>query len=233
MTERELIKKAQSLKERVTELEGYESEYKNLQKLFGTLFINSPIGLYILQDGCFVTINAEFERISGYSKGELTGSRSLTLILPEDRDRVREEAIKMLKGKYSGGYDFRVFTKTGEIRTILETVVSIQYQGKRAVLANFMDITERKRLEEERERLIQELQENIAKINTLSGLLPICAWCKKLRNDEGYWKSVEEYISEHTGAEFTHSMCPDCQSKYLTEDFPERNSKQNSNSKIG
>jgi len=70
---------------------------------------------------------------------------------------------------------------------------------------------------EERERLIQELQETLAKVNTLSGLLPICAWCKKLRDDEGYWKSVEEYISAHTGAEFTHGMCPDCYDKVLAQ----------------
>ena len=81
---------------------------------------------------------------------------------------------------------------------------------------------------EEREQLIQELQETLAKVNTLSGLLPICAWCKKLRDDEGYWKSIEEYISAHTGAEFTHGMCPECYEKIIAE----AGSKENSNSKV-
>ena len=81
---------------------------------------------------------------------------------------------------------------------------------------------------EERERFIQELQETLAQVNTLSGLLPICAWCKKLRDDEGYWKSVEEYISAHTGAEFTHGMCPECYEKIIAE----AGSKENSNSKV-
>jgi hypothetical protein len=85
---------------------------------------------------------------------------------------------------------------------------------------------------EERERLIQGLQETLAKVNTLSGLLPICAWCKKLRDDKGYWKSVEEYISAHTGAEFTHGMCPECQNKYFAEHFTEEYSKENNNSKV-
>ncbi len=85
---------------------------------------------------------------------------------------------------------------------------------------------------EEREQLIQELQETLAKVNTLSGLLPICAWCKKLRDDEGYWKSVEEYISAQTGAEFTHGMCPECQNKYFAEHFTEEDSKENNNSKV-
>ncbi len=65
--------------------------------------------------------------------------------------------------------------------------------------------------------VITDLNMALSKVNTLSGLLPICAWCKKLRNDEGYWKSVEEYISEHTGAEFTHGMCPECYDKVISE----------------
>ncbi len=77
---------------------------------------------------------------------------------------------------------------------------------------------------------ITRLEESLSKVKTLSGLLPICAWCKKLRDDEGYWKSVEEYISSRTGAEFTHGMCPECQNKYFSEYSTEEDSKANSNS---
>jgi two-component system, response regulator PdtaR len=75
----------------------------------------------------------------------------------------------------------------------------------------------RTRLESEREALIKELQDAMAKIKTLSGLIPICAWCKKIRDDKGYWQTVEQYMKEHSQAEFTHGMCPDCQKKYLPE----------------
>ncbi len=68
--------------------------------------------------------------------------------------------------------------------------------------------------------LIVFLGRKSAEVKLLSGLLPICAWCKKLRDDEGYWKSVEQYIGERTKAEFTHGVCPECQSKF----FRERNS---------
>jgi DNA-binding response OmpR family regulator len=71
---------------------------------------------------------------------------------------------------------------------------------------------ERKRLQIETQRLILELHE--AKIKILSGLLPICASCKKIRDDKSYWKQVEVYIQEHSDAEFTHSICPDCLKKY-------------------
>lgn len=72
------------------------------------------------------------------------------------------------------------------------------------------DITERKRQEEERLRLIEELQEALKRVKTLNGLLPICASCKKIRNDSGYWEQVESYIRSRSNAEFTHGICPDC-----------------------
>jgi DNA-binding NtrC family response regulator len=75
-------------------------------------------------------------------------------------------------------------------------------------LAN--EILERKRAEAEKEKLIIELTESLAKIKTLSGLLPICAWCKKIRDDAGYWQQLESYIGKHSGAEFSHSICPEC-----------------------
>lgn len=72
------------------------------------------------------------------------------------------------------------------------------------------DITERKTYEQEREKLIGELREALEKIRTLTGLLPICAWCKKIRDDKGYWKKVEDYIEEHSDVIFTHGICPEC-----------------------
>jgi PAS domain S-box-containing protein len=72
------------------------------------------------------------------------------------------------------------------------------------------DITERKRIEEEKERLIIELQHALAQVKKLSGFIPICASCKKIRDDKGYWRQVEEYIRDHSEAEFSHGICPDC-----------------------
>jgi DNA-binding NtrC family response regulator len=70
-----------------------------------------------------------------------------------------------------------------------------------------------KRTEEEREKLIHELQEALAKVKTLSGMLPICASCKNIRDDKGYWNQIESYIRDHSEAEFSHSICPDCKKK--------------------
>lgn len=67
----------------------------------------------------------------------------------------------------------------------------------------------------------QELQEAISKIKTLKGLIPICAWCKKIRDDKGYWKLIETYVKEHSDADFTHGICPDCAAKLKKEEEEE------------
>ena len=72
---------------------------------------------------------------------------------------------------------------------------------------------ERKLAALERNRLIGELQEALANIKTLSGLIPICAGCKKIRDDQGYWNQVEIYVAKHSGATFTHGICPECTRK--------------------
>jgi hypothetical protein len=72
------------------------------------------------------------------------------------------------------------------------------------------DVTAAKYTEQEREKLITELQEAIAKVRTLRGLLPICSSCKKIRDDKGYWNQLESYIQEHSNAAFSHGICPEC-----------------------
>jgi hypothetical protein len=79
------------------------------------------------------------------------------------------------------------------------------------------DITEQKRREKEREKLIDELQNALLEVKKLSGMLPICASCKKIRDDKGYWTQIEAYIREHSDAEFSHGICPECMKKLYPE----------------
>jgi PAS domain-containing protein len=109
--------------------------------------------------------------------------------------------------------------RQGECIPIIVSAVPLFEGGHfSGVLAAFIDITERKRAEEERERLIAELKEALANIKTLKGLIPICASCKKIRTDQGFWQQVEVYIREHSDVEFSHGLCPDCLKK-LYPDF--------------
>ena len=78
---------------------------------------------------------------------------------------------------------------------------------------------ERQRHQEEREKLIAELQDALSKVKLLSGFIPICASCKKIRDDQGFWNQLEKYIQDHSEAEFSHSICPDCAKKLYPELF--------------
>ncbi len=77
----------------------------------------------------------------------------------------------------------------------------------------------------EEKRLVGELREALDQIKRLSGLLPICATCKKIRDDKGYWNEIESYICEHSEADFTHGICPECAKKYYSEFFNKRKTK--------
>jgi DNA repair exonuclease SbcCD ATPase subunit len=80
-----------------------------------------------------------------------------------------------------------------------------------------IEIENPKKAEAEKERVIDLLQEALAKVKQLSGFIPICAACKKIRDDKGFWQQIEQYIREHSEAEFTHSICPDCAKKLYPE----------------
>jgi len=80
----------------------------------------------------------------------------------------------------------------------------------RGVVINGRDITERIQTQAEKERVIAELQEAISKLDTLTGLLTICASCKKIHAENGSWQQIESYIRDRSQVEFTHTMCPEC-----------------------
>lgn len=83
-----------------------------------------------------------------------------------------------------------------------------------------LDVTELKQAREEREQLITDLQKALSEVKTLGGLLPICASCKKIRDEKGYWNQIEAYIRDHSDAEFSHSICPVCARKHYPDLFP-------------
>lgn len=155
------------------------------EKLFPILFERSPIGIYIVQDGRFEFCNPRFLQFTGYTLDELIRKNPLELVLAEDRDRVRENAIKMLKGETSFffPYEFRVVNKNGEVLWIMETVNSIPYRRKRATLGNFMNITALK----EMEKALRESEKRFMKLSITDHLT-------KLYNSRYFYKQLESEI---------------------------------------
>jgi len=147
------------LRQRVAELETTESQQLREGELLRIFRSSLPIGLFIIQDGKFQFVNNEFHKYTGTRSEELLGTDPMRLVHPEDRAMVRENAIKMLKGERTAPYKYRIVDRNGQILWNLEGVVSIQYQGRRAVLGHSMDITERERAEAKMEELYQKERE--------------------------------------------------------------------------
>jgi diguanylate cyclase (GGDEF)-like protein/PAS domain S-box-containing protein len=120
----------------------------DLSHLAKAIIANAGVGIYIVQNGKFVYVSELYQKLSGFTDTELLGTYSLNYIYSDDRDMVRDEAIKCLKGESFEPYEYRFVKKNDEIMWILETITPIVYKEERATLGNFMDITERKRMEE-------------------------------------------------------------------------------------
>jgi PAS domain S-box-containing protein len=150
--------------------------------------------------------------VYGYLTAEILG-RSIFSIIPADR---REELEGILNEISNGAsinrFQTRRLRKDGNVIDVSVTASPIKDARNNVIGASAIsrDITERMRAETERERLIKELQDALAEVKTLRGILPICMTCKKIRDDEGAWRQLEAYISEHTDANFSHGMCEPC-----------------------
>jgi PAS domain S-box-containing protein len=173
----------------------------------------------VLADGSgnIIAWNRAAQTIFGYREEEVLG-QPLTMVMPE---RYRDAHRKGMARLQAGG-EAHVIGTTVELHGLrkdgsefpLELSIGTWQATEGPFYSGIIrDITDRKRAEEERERLIRELQEAMAKIKVLGGLLPICATCKKIRDDKGYWKQIEEYIADHSEAQFTHGICSECARK--------------------
>lgn len=124
------------------------TERKRAEELFEELFQSLPIAAYVYVDWQLVMANKHQESLTGYTRSDLQElSSTLALVHPDDRQKVRTLAIEMLKGKRLSPYEYRMVTKKGQVRWVMESITSIEYNAKRTVLVIFMDITERKLLE--------------------------------------------------------------------------------------
>lgn len=125
-----------------------DGKYRESDGLFQTLTERSLAGIYVVQDGKFYSINPNAASYAGYTPEELIGKKASSILYPEDVKLVRKNAREMLKSQRVTPHEFRIITKTGDIRWIMETVTAITHEGRRAILGNSMDITEYKLAEE-------------------------------------------------------------------------------------
>ncbi|MEO8428064.1 MAG: PAS domain S-box protein [Verrucomicrobiota bacterium] len=206
----------------ITEPKRAEEALRQSEDRFRSVFENSPIGISIARNTVFHYINTAHVRLFGYSDAsELCGTSLLNLIAPDCREEIGERIRRRERGEPSpDAYETVGCRKDGSLFTFYVEAAKIELPDGPASVAFLIDVTERKRAESERERLIRELQEALGKIKTLSGLLPICSFCKKIRDDKGCWHQVDSYIKRHSLANFTHGFCPDCTKKHFSDYLP-------------
>jgi two-component system, cell cycle sensor histidine kinase and response regulator CckA len=170
-------------------------------------------------DGMVTSWNKGAERLYGYS-GEEMISKSASVLVPSFRPRDWEETLELIKrGERVDCLETVQLRKDGQQTDVSLTISPIRNVAGVVIGASTVarDISQRKREEAERLKLIQELTDALAQVKTLTGLLPICAACKKIRDDNGYWQQVETYIQKHANVDFTHGICPECVRKLYPE----------------
>ncbi len=194
-----------------------EEELKLSREQFRTLLESAGVIPWEIdaQAKRFSYLGPQARSVLGFAPEELTEfDKFISRVPREHSDRVMEFYLRAYEHDESAEIEYPITASTGEVVWLRDTGTYSHSASGGDSLRGFMrDITRRKRAETQREEVISELQEALVRIRTLHGMLPICAWCKKIRDDKGYWKQVEIYVEEHSDAEFTHSMCPDCKSQ--------------------
>lgn len=158
--------------------------------------------------GHFLKLSAAWERTLGFTRGELQSKRMFEFVHPDDRERTLEQNRIVRSGGRALGFENRYMCKDGSYRWFRwNAIADMDHQ---LIYSLARDITESKRAEEERERLLRELQSALGEVKELREILPMCMYCKSIRSDQNYWQSVEVYIANHTNAQLSHGICPNC-----------------------
>ncbi len=155
----------------------------------------------------------ELYRVFGVTIGShVTYADAISRVHPDDRARVDAIVKDGLQGRQVPEYECRVVRPDGTQRHVQNrAVVVLDASGSvLRMVGTSLDVTERKAAEESQRTLLRDLQTSVAEVKALRGILPICASCKRIRNEAGGWEAVESFVRERTDAEFSHGLCPDC-----------------------
>jgi PAS domain S-box-containing protein len=213
------INAAEGLHKRIAELEKVASERRLAEEKlqaseirYRRLFETAQDGILILDadTGNILDVNPFLVDMLGYSFQEFIGKKLWEIGSFKDIEESKAAFLELQSKKYIRYDNLPLETKDGR-RINVEFVSNVyQVDHTNIIQSNIRNITRRVMLEVERENLILELKKALSEIKILSGLLPICSYCKKIRNDEGYWEQIEGYIKERSLADFSHSICPEC-----------------------
>jgi PAS domain S-box-containing protein len=172
-------------------------------------FANSIDMLCFLDfNGYFKRVNPAWERTLGYTRQELMSRPFIEFVHPDDRERTLTQNARVRGGAQALAFENRYLCKDGSHKWFRWNAAPDS--AEQVIYSVARDITASKQAEDERELLVRELQAALAEVKSLQKILPICSYCRKVRDDENYWHTVETYIARHTTTLFTHGICPNC-----------------------
>ncbi|MGB8932672.1 MAG: cache domain-containing protein [Anaeromyxobacteraceae bacterium] len=193
------------------------------EQSFSALVEGAPIAVALTRGTQVAYVNPAFVKEFALPSASAALGRSLVdSVLPADAARTAERIARRMRGEpVDPTIEITLLRPDGTSFLAAVTDAMVELSDGPTVVGFIQDITERRRSEVERERLIGDLKTALADVKTLRGLLPICAHCKKIRDDRGYWNRIETFIRERSDAEFTHGICPDCARKFFPDDGDE------------
>lgn len=167
-----MLREIDLLKEQLQQTEQLIQTSREQEDIYKLIWNHSLAGIYILQKGRFQMINPLALSFTGYNSDELVGEKSDRLIHPDDRERVKRDAVAMLSGELTDPYEFRIITKQGKTCWVMESVMSTIFKGEPAIVGTAMDITLRKIMSEkweESEKLYRAIFENTGTATIIMG----------------------------------------------------------------
>lgn len=182
------------------------------EEKYSKAFHSSPYGMILTRvaDGKIFEANPGFAKFSGFVQKEILGKTTFDLSIWAHIEERREVVEELMAHGSVKGVERTFKRKTGELVIGLFSAETLTINGETCIVSSIVDISERRRAEAEREKLVLEREKALCQLKVLNGLLPICASCKKIRDDKGYWSQLEVYITQHSEADFSHSLCPEC-----------------------
>ncbi len=195
------------------ELRRTQAEAEGSRALYAELFDFAPLGYLTLDaQGLILDVNLAGTELLGNNKVYLVQKPFMSFLAMQSRMQFGRFLSDVLKSSEKRACELHLI-RGGQpsIEVHVDAIIQPRREGSESwILMALVDVTERKRVEGERERLVKALEDSLAKVRRLSGMLPICASCKRIRDDKGYWQQVEQYIKKHSEAEFSHGLCPEC-----------------------
>jgi PAS domain S-box-containing protein len=199
---------------------------KNKALFYHKIFEDSPVGMTICDSsGQAIDANNAICDMVGATKEQILAQNYFRLESWK-KSGLLDAAKKAVSKNKATSKKVTLTSSFGKEMTANVNFLPFEIKGEAYMLVTFDDLSKVKKAEDERKKLIVELRNAISEIETLRSILPLCSFCKKIRDDKGYWEQVDVYIQKHLFADISHSICPECFKKHYPQAYKSINKKK-------